>query len=695
MNNYDYSFTQSRELSWLNFNERVLDESKDSAVPLLERLKFVSIFSSNLDEFYMVRVGSIQDLDLIVPSHIDNKTGWTPKEQLQNIFKATLPLYKKKDKRYYEIIEELKEHNITHKSISDLTKAEHRFLQAFFNQKIQPFLSPQIIDVSHPFPHISNKSLNIALLLKNGSNLVFGIVPIPNEIERIVYLSKNEIKFVLCEDVIIEFAQKLFENYIVLEKAIISVTRNADINADDETFDEENDYRLIMKRLLKKRKRLAPVRLEVIGENNSETIDFLSKRLNLSDKQIFNSKSPLETSFVFSLFDKASDSQKNSLCYKKHTPSFSNEIIANQSIAKQIFKKDILLHFPYQSMKPFLKLLKEVANSKNTISIKITIYRLASSAKIIEYLCEAAENGIEVTVLMELRARFDEQNNIDWSNRLEDAGCNIIYGLEAYKVHSKICLITQKQKNKIIYITQIGTGNYNEKTAKLYTDFSLITSNEEIGIDATNFFKNIQISNLEATYKHFLVAPNSLKNNIISLIDKEIEKAKYGLSASIFMKINSLSELDLITKLSEASCAGVKITLIVRGICCLLPQIKEKTENIKIISIVGKYLEHHRIFRFGEKNDYDLYISSADIMTRNLTRRVEIVCPILDESIKQQINQAIEIMLKDNVKARLIDKKGNYQKIKSVEISTNSQEYFEKNANNAKNNVFKLFKRWW
>lgn len=673
--NYDISYTQNRELSWLKFNERVLEEAQDETVPLYERLKFVSIFTSNLDEFFMVRVGSITDLTLLKKTHIDNKTGMTAEEQLQAIYKNVAPLYKMRDKIYNQIMEQMKQHDIYSLTIKDLEGKEKKFVENYFDSYIMPVLSPQIVDSRHPFPHLVNKTLNICVLFKKEQEL-FGIIPVPQSLPSFVMMPGSSTRYILTERIILEYANKVFNMPDIQSKTIMSVTRNADIDFYDEVFDDDNDFRKVMKKVIKKRARLAPIRLEVQSDTDSKMISYLCTNLNLKKEQVFKSKAPLLMKHIFSLEDKFPLSVKKSLSYKPFEPQISANVDLNKSMMEQLRQKDVLLHYPYESMKPFLNLLKEASTDPDVVSIKITIYRLAKKSKLVEYLSSAAENGKEVTVLMELRARFDEQNNIDWSEILEEAGCTVIYGFEGYKVHSKICLITRMSKGNVEYFTQIGTGNYNENTSKLYTDLSLMTSNYDIGLDAAEFFKNMSISNLQGSYEHLLVAPVGIKPGIKALIDKEIQKAKEGKPNHIMMKMNSFTDRDILTKLAEASSAGVKIDLIIRGICCILPDINSKTSNITVRSIVGRYLEHSRVYCFGEGDDMVMYIASADMMTRNTEKRVEIACPIVDNDIKKQIYDILTIMFKDNTKARILQKDGNFIKQKTEDKPINAQQYF-------------------
>ena len=633
---YDLSYTQNRELSWLKFNQRVLEEATDPSVPLLERFKFLAIFSSNLDEFFMVRVGSLFDLSIMTPKERDNKSGKIPSEQLEDIFKAVKPLIEYRDIVYSAIMEELRGYGIADTTYDELTKSEKKFVENYYKLFIAPILSPQIIDISHPFPHLKNKALYTAVLLKKGQKELLGIIGVPETAEPIIRIEGTG-KYIRTEEVISSHIKDYFVGYKPECHSVISVTRNADISMDEEKFDEDNyDFRSHMSALLKKRDRLAPVRLEIQGECNPLS-QHLANRLNLLENQIFYSNCPLKTGYVFSLanFDKR-------LYYDSFTPqqpSFSDN---KSSIMAQIRKKDVLLFYPYHSMQPFLSLLKEAATNPNVLSIKITIYRLASSSAVAKYLCEAAENGKEVTALVELRARFDEKNNIEWAKQLEYSGCNVIYGLENFKCHSKVCLITMKTKNDFSYITQVGTGNYNEKTSAMYTDFSLMTADKAIAQDALAFFKNMLIGDLYGNYSELLVAPSSMKNSIIRLIEAE---AARGSDGRIIIKANSITERTLIDKLAEASQKGVKINLIIRGICCIVPGIKGKTENITVTSIVGRFLEHSRIYLFGKGENSQIFISSADIMTRNQTRRVEIACPIYDHEIKNFLSDYLEKLM--------------------------------------------------
>lgn len=697
----DTLYTQNREISWLRFNERVLDESSDKTVPLYERLKFISIFTSNLDEFFMVRVGSLTDLSLLKQPPIDSKTGKTPTEQLNDIFKFVPSLYEKRYKTYCQVEQNFRQHNIYNLNYDELSKKEKDFIKKYYNEFIKPVLSPQIIDFRHPFPHLINNELYIVAQLNNKSkSTLYGIVPVPTMLSKTVTLSQiNSLRYMLTENIMLQFINQEFPMYEIIDKSIIRVTRNADINPDDEQYDVDDDYRRHVKKVLKTRGRLCPVRLEFYNNISNDILTFLCNNLNLKKQRVFKSKSPLSMGYAFSIGDKMPKSTRKAISYEPFSPTTPPSINPNENMIKQVIKNDIMLFYPYHKMDNFLDLIKDAAIDPNVISIKITIYRLANNSKLVDCLKLAVENKKEVVVLIELRARFDEESNIKWSNELEESGCKILYGFEGYKVHSKICLITRKDKNKIQYITQIGTGNYNEQTAKIYTDLCLMTANQSIGRDACLFFQNMSISNLYGKYSKLLVSPSNLKSQIILLIDKEIAKGSEG---NIFMKMNSLTDIDIINKLSEASNAGVNIKLNIRGICCILPGIKRKTQNIEITSIVGRFLEHPRIYCFGKSiDDIKIYIGSADMMTRNTEKRVEILVPIENKTIKKQILNIINIINKDTVKARKIKSNGKLEKlhVEDNKIKIDSQSYFLKlsksnspNTSHQKINVIKFIK---
>ncbi|TJX13477.1 polyphosphate kinase 1 [Tissierella creatinini] len=670
------NFKQNRELSWLKFNERILEEADDTSIPTLERLKFVSIYAANLDEFFMIRVGSLYDKSIYTPMALDTKSGQTPGEQLQNIYDKVRSLNVKYNNSYKNVIEILKTNDIYALEYDELENSEKKFIKNYFNETIYSILSPQIVDPHHPFPHLKNKAVYIACLLKNKEKTIFGIVPVPEILPTVVFLPGQANRYIHIEKIILEFVNKVFGKYDINEKVCVAVTRNADITSEDDTAREDQDFRIQMKKLLHLRKKLAIVRLETSNHLSTYFSKYLCEKLDISDSQVYTMSTPLKMNYVFSLINTVTENSNKNLVYPPFVPVNTLDL-HNTNMMQLASKKDLLFHYPYVSMKPFLYLLRQAAYDPNVISIRITLYRVAMKATLIDYLCSAAENGKDVTVLIELRARFDEQNNIDWSEKLEDAGCKVIYGFEDYKVHSKVCLITYRDKGKTRFITQIGTGNYNEKTAELYADLSLITGNEEIGLDATEFFKNMSIGNHEGNYKHLLVAPNFMKPRLLEMMDEEIKKGRDG---RIFFKLNSITDIDIINKLSEASNAGVNVSMVIRSICCVLPGIGGKTENIRIRSIVGRFLEHHRIYIFGTGESQKMYISSADMMTRNLDCRVEVACPIYDADIKKEINEIIETLLYDNVKARTIDSQGDYNRIEDNKIPINSQELFIKQA---------------
>ncbi len=670
------NYTQNRELSWLKFNQRVLEEAKDSSVPLLERMKFVSIFTSNLDEFFMIRVGSLYDMSLTDNSTIDSRSGMNPKEQLDAIFAAVAPLYKERDKTYSEIKKLLNPYGVCGLSIKELEQQEKKYVKKYFKDQILPILSPQIVDANHPFPHLLNKELYVIASLKQNGTSMIGIVPVPQFVSDILYLPGHDIRYIRMEKVIMEYLDVVFDKYEVSSKNYICVTRNADVSPDDEALEINDDFRLLMQETLHKRRRMAVVRMETAEPLDKELEKYFCDKFKITPAQIYRTKMPMKLDYIFSIMDKVPASLKRSLIDEPFTPQPSR-YLTDGKVIPQVKKKDILLSYPYESMDPFLRMIKEAAYDPTVLTIRITIYRLAKKARLVEYLCAAAENGKEVTVLIELRARFDEQNNIDWSERLEEAGCHVIYGFEGYKVHSKICLITYRNRNNIEYITQVGTGNYNEKTATMYTDVSLITADKGIGEDAAVFFKNMSIGNLNGSYQHIIVSPTSLKPKVLSLMDEEIKK---GTNGRIIMKMNSVTDVDFIQKVSEASNAGVKVDLIVRGICCILPGVKGYTENLRVTSIVGRYLEHPRIFLFGTGADQKIYIGSADMMTRNTEKRVEVACPVYDETIRKQLTHMLKIMLADNVKARELKSDGKYYMKEKGTSKVNSQEYFMREA---------------
>lgn len=668
----DTRFTQNRELSWLRFNERVLMEATDETVPLLERLKFIAIFTSNLDEFFMIRVGSLFDLSHFKTHTIDQKSGWTPGEQLTHIYEAVRVLYARRQQIYQEVEQQLRVHGICQLHYDELAETEVKFVRQYFKSSIAPILSPQIVDTHHPFPHLQNKALHIGAWLKYKNNPMFAVIPVPAALPEVIFLPGGETRYIRTEEVILEHVSQIFKDDTILEKTVFCVTRNADINPDDEAFDfDSDDFRGKMKKLLRQRQRLAPVRLELSRPISETFLKYLKEHLPVTQEQVYVTNAPLKMGYAFALPAKLSENKRRALTDAPFTPGVPHGVRLNAPITPQVQAHDILLSYPFEGMDTFLHLIRESAYDPDVISIKITIYRLARKAKLVEYLCAAAEAGKDVTAFIELRARFDEQNNIDWSERLEDAGCTVIYGVENYKVHSKVCLITRRSQGSVQYITQVGTGNYNEKTALQYTDLSLITANPAIGQDANHFFQNLAIGNVSGQYEHLMVAPSSLKTGIIREIDREIAKRGEG---RIFIKMNAITDIDLIEKLKQASCAGVRVRMIVRGICCILPDIPEKTENIEVISIVGRFLEHSRVYCFGQGNDERMYIASADFMTRNTEKRVEVACPIYDQNVREKIHYLMDTCWADNVKARALQRDGSYRTRPIRETPIDSQQ---------------------
>lgn len=663
----------NRELSWLKFNERVLEEAENSEVPLCERMNFVSIYQSNLDEFFRVRVGSLQDQMLVNKKIRDNKTKMTSEEQIKAILKVVKKLNKRKDAAYKNLMDKVAEYGITLIDFTTAKPEEKKFLEQYFNHEIVPLSSPTIVGKRQPFPFLRNQEIYAVVVLQTRSGKErIGIIPCTNNmVERLIELPGGKGRYILSENIVLHYIGKVFKGYKVIGKSLIRVVRNADIDA-DALYDEDLDYREFMADLMKERKKLSPVRLDMSREIDSSVVESLCRYLDVSPERVFRSEAPLDLSFIFTIQDHLRMNPE--LFYERRVPQKSASFRDGVSILKQIEEEDKLLSYPYESIRPFLNMLNEAAEDDSVISIKMTLYRLAKQSKIVEALCEAAENGKEVVVLVELRARFDEENNIRWSRMLEKAGCQIIYGLEGFKVHSKLCLITKKGKDGIKYITQIGTGNYNEKTARLYTDLSLMTADEQIGMDAARVFQALTKGETVEESAHLLVAPKCLQNRIIDMIKEEIEHKKNGEDAYIGLKLNSLTDKRIIDKLVEASQAGVHIDMIIRGISCLIPGVKGQTENIRIISIVGRFLEHSRIYIFGCGERRKYYISSADFMTRNTVKRVEVAAPVCAPAIRERIQGIFDLMLSDNKKAREEDSEGNYTLVKCEGEPINSQE---------------------
>lgn len=669
----------NRELSWLKFNERVLEEAENPEVPLCERMTFVSIYQSNLDEFFRVRVGSLQDQMLISTEIRENKTKMTSAEQIRAIIKEVKKLNQRKDKAYEKLMKKIEEYGITLINHASAKSEEKKFLEKYFMKEIMPLSSPTIVGKRQLFPFLKNGEIYAVVVLETRNKKErIGIIPCSNNmLTRMVELPGGKGRYMLIEDLILHYIGKVFKGYKVKGKSLLRVVRNADIDA-DAAYDEDLDYREFMEDLMKQRKKLSPVRIDLSREMDETVVDALCRYLDVTPDRVFRSEAPLDVSFVFQLQDLLR--RNTELFYEKRVPQKSPEFKDGQSILQQITEEDKLLSYPYDSIRPFLKMLTEAAEDDSVISIKMTLYRLAKQSKVIEALCEAAENGKEVVVLVELRARFDEENNIRWSRMLEEAGCQIIYGLEHYKVHSKLCLITRRGENGIQYITQIGTGNYNEKTARLYTDLSLMTANEQIGMDAARVFQALAKGEVVEDMEHLLVAPKCLQSKVIEKIEEQIQKQKNGETAYIGLKMNSLTDKRIIDKLIDASKAGVKIDMIVRGICCLIPGVEGETENIHVISVVGRFLEHSRIYIFGNGEEAQYYIGSADFMTRNTVKRVEVAAPVYSERLKKRLQDLFDLMLSDNKKARKEDAKGTYSVVECKGQPINSQELLYQEA---------------
>ena len=677
----------NRELSWLKFNERVLEEAEDENTPLCERLSFVSIYQSNLDEFFMVRVGSLVDQDDVSPKMRENKTHMTAKEQIDAVIARVHELNGRRDAVYARLMEKLEEQGVRLVDFRKIGRQESERLERYFDSEIAPLISPSIVGRRQPFPFLRNKDIYAVVVLEGKKGKYkLGIIPCSAGVfPRLIEVSASEKTYMLAEELILHFIPKVFEGYDVKAKSLIRVTRNADIDA-DALYDDDLDYREFMVQLIKRRKRLAPVRLELSRELDGIIIDTLCRYMDVPREYVFQSATPLDLSFLFGIQDFLR--QRSELFYQKRIPQKSPSFVSGRPILAQIREKDKLLSYPYESMRPFLEMLTEAANDDSVVSIKMTLYRVAKQSKVVEALCEAAENGKDVLVLVELKARFDEENNIEWSRRLEEAGCNVIYGLDGYKVHSKLCLITRREELGVAYYTQIGTGNYNEKTARLYTDLCLMTADHDIGEEANAVFNALAKGETVHETRRLLVAPHCLQNKVLAMMDDEIRRARAGEEAYIGVKINSLTDKAIIDKLIEASCAGVKVDLVVRGICCLIAGVPEATENIRVVSIVGRFLEHSRIYIFGRGERAKVYIASADFMTRNTLRRVEVASPVMDADIRARILAMFDTMLRDNMQAREMDAQGQYHRLTPGESEPlSSQEYFFKQAYDAVSRV--------
>lgn len=665
----------NRELSWLKFNQRVLEQARDNAIPLLERLKFISIFGSNLDEFYMIRVGTLTDAALLEPDETDNKLGMSPAEQLQAIFAQTRSLAAQKDEVYQLLMRDLtQEYGIEQLDPETLDGEKAEYLERYFTHELMPMLSPQIIDKHHPFPFLRNKEIYIcAQLQTKGEFVKLAMIPVSTGFDRMVFLPFAKDKFVLIEDLVLKYCDKVFESYVVTAKTILRVTRNADINVDEAMYDHDIDYRSVMEQMVKNRRKLMPVRLQIQGGANHAILDQLCKKLELSHDRVFQMRTPLDMSFGFSLCARYERRGEKELFYPTLTPQKSVMLEHGKPIMPQIEDHDVLLSYPFETMKPFIDLLLEAASDESVLSIKMTLYRVARQSQVVAALIKAAENGKEVHVVVELRARFDEENNIIWSRRLEEAGVNLTYGLGEYKVHSKLLVITRKQGDKVQFITQIGTGNYNESTARQYTDLCLITADREFGEDGLRIFNGILTDHPAETTTHLLASPLTMKPAVLRYIEQEIRYAREGQPAEILVKVNSVTDKDLIDALIEASKAGVKIRMVVRGICCLRAGVPGYTDNIEVVSIVGRFLEHSRVYVFGPPERSHMYISSADFMTRNMERRVEVAAPIYNEQLKQRIMAMLNLEFSDNVKGKRLLENGEYQLVKNDKPPIDSQ----------------------
>ena len=670
----------NRELSWLKFNERVLEEAEDPLVPLCERLSFVSIYQSNLDEFFMVRVGSLVDQDRISPKMLENKTYMSPKQEIEAVLHRVHELGRRKDVCYLRLMEELEGQGVRIVDFRRIGRQESERLERYFDSQIAPLITPIIVERRQPFPFLTGKEIYAAVVLekKGGKGRRLGIVPCAaGVIPRLIEVSSQEKKYMLCEDLILHFIYKVFPGYYVKSKSLIRVTRNADIDA-DALYDDDEDYREFMAGLIKRRKRLHPVRMEYSHEMDEKTLQMLCDHMHVKKRFVTHTRTPLDLSFLFQIQDVLR--QKTELFYERRVPQRSPLFEAGRPVLDQVAEGDKLLSYPYESMKPFLDMLQEAAADPCVASIKMTLYRVARQSKVVEALIEAAESGKEVLVLVELKARFDEENNIEWSRRLEEAGCRVIYGLDGYKVHSKLCLITRLEDGVTRYYTQIGTGNYNEKTARQYTDLCVITANQGIGEEAAQVFQALAMGETVEESRELLVAPHCLQNRVLEMMDEEIRRALLGEDAYIGVKINSLTDKAIIEKMIEASRAGVRVDLIVRGICCLKPGVEGYTDNIRIISIVGRFLEHSRIYIFGTRERAKVYIASADYMTRNTLRRVEVAAPILDPALRGRVLDMFDLMLRDDTQARDLLPDGSYKRRRPGETPLSSQEYFYREA---------------
>jgi len=664
-------FFENRELSWLKFDRRVLEESQSPDVPVLEQLKFLRIFADNMDEFFMIRVGSLYEQSLLRQMPVDNKTGWDAKRQLREIYAAMPELYGLYEESFSGVDARLRGAGIEYLRPDQLNSAQRRYIRQYFKHEVMPLLSPLVIDAKHPFPHIENKRLCIAVELEHAEKKALGVVVLPDALthERCVFLPQElcggaKCRYLLAEEILLSYVKDIYKAHTVRKKLIMRITRNADVEVEDSFADTDADYRVFVKEILKKRGKMSPVRLEC-NAASPKLIEQIAGKLALAKHQVFVCGVPLSLDYVGELTDVAGKSGKfgPELSFPPLEPQWPANIDQNLPVIDQVLQRDRFMSLPYNSFRPYIRLLREAAENPDVLGIKISIYRLSTSSMVIEQLCAAAEAGKEVTVVMELRARFDEENNIAWSRRLEESGCKVIYGIDNFKVHSKITLITLRREGQIRYISHIATGNYNESTARFYTDVGILTADGGVGADAVTFFQSLLSGVTTDGYKSLLVSPTTLKSGLLRLIGEQTALAREGRPALIRMKINSMTDLEIMDELYHASCAGVKVQMIVRGICCLVPGIPGMSENIEVISIVGRFLEHSRIFIFGGGDESKVFISSADMMTRNTTRRLEICCPVYDRGICAAFTELFTLQWGDTAKARRLLPDGRYERV--------------------------------
>ena len=657
----------NRELSWLDFDSRVLALAKEKTVPLGERIKFAAIFGSNMDEFFMVRVGSLYDQTLLKTNKTDNVTHMTAAEQINAITPRVAELQAKCDKYFQHLVSALAEQGYHKVDFTKLSKQQEHFWKTYFQRELLPLLSPQIVDSRHPFPFLNNKDIYyIAQLHSKNEGVSYGIVPVSSQFERVLFVKDGETAcFAFVEELIAHYAATIFTASTVQKQCLFRVTRNADITVDEGMMDHDVDFRDVMSELLKKRRKLAAVRLQFWPEAPQEVVKFLRDKLVVPADRCYTQTSPLDAGALFKLAGRISgDSGHADLFYPAARPM---QAPAGYDLYTEVRKHDVLLAYPYQSIRPFIKMLLRAAADPDVVSIKMTLYRMASDSQIVNALIAAAENGKEVVAMVELRARFDEQNNIDWSKQLEDAGCTVFYGFDDYKVHSKLTLITSRVNGQYKYLTQIGTGNYNEKTSELYTDLSFITTRQEIGEEASSVFNNMALQRLTSEADTMLVAPLRFKSVLLEEMDRQIALAIQGKPASIILKNNSINDPQIIDKISEASCAGVRVDMIVRGICCVRAGVPGRTENVHIRSLVGRYLEHSRIYCFGSGEAMRIYIASGDFLTRNTERRVEVGVRVDDPAIAKKLRGILDLQLRDTVNAREMQPDGTYTKVHPAE----------------------------